>query len=111
MTNMAETDPISRGLTSGHTATGIRKLKFNYPPRRARIARRFHGVFPALWPRKTSGEIASPIHGIPDDRREMSPHRNDRNNLPLSFASCPIRKGKKELNEKWREENEDPDAT
>lgn len=40
--------------------------------------------------RKTSGEIASPIHGIPDDRRETSPVRNDRNNLPLSFVSCLI---------------------
>lgn len=40
--------------------------------------------------RKTSRKIASSIHGIPDDRRETSPVRNDRNNLPLSFVSCLI---------------------
>lgn len=40
----------------------------------------------ARFPERHPGKLRRPFRGIRDDRRETSPLRNDRNNLPLSFV-------------------------
>lgn len=83
-------DILSR-LAPAHAHGGITKLKFNYTAgRRTCAAERFPRELSlslsARLPERHPGKLRRPFRGIRDDRRETSPLRNDRNNLPLSFV-------------------------
>lgn len=88
--SVVRTGPIFPGDWHRPTPGRITKLKFNYTTSREERRREIFWSFLGARIRKTSRKIASPIHENQDDRRETSPVRNDRNNLPLSFVSCLI---------------------